>query len=171
MRALTENQRAFVMTYLETGGTNATRAAIAAGYGGSDGSAAVAAHRLVHNPKVQAAIKEIAEGRIRAGVLLGASVLLEIAGDPGHKDRLRAAEALMDRGGMLLVRETKVTVEHKDPSVEATIARIRMMAEAMNMDPRPLLTHAGVPQDIIDAEFSVVQTTPTEDDEWTVHPA
>lgn len=160
MRQLTGNQQNYVWALVENGG-DPTKAAAVSGFGGTDLSRRQAVHRLTHDPKVQSAIREVAEARIRAGVLLGASVLVEIASDPLHKQRLKAAEALLDRGGMMLVRETKMTVEHKDPSVEATIARIRALAEGMGMDARPLLLNAGVPQNVVDAEFEVVQVGST----------
>jgi phage terminase small subunit len=156
MQALTENQRNFVFAYVELGGQEAERAAAAAGYGGTPGSLAVASHRLMHNPKVLAAIKEVADERLRTGALLGASVLIEIAQNSLHKDRFKAAVELLNRAGLMVVTEHKVTVEHKDPTTLATIARIRALAAGMGMDAKPLLLSAGVPQHIIDAEFEVI---------------
>jgi phage terminase small subunit len=170
MSQLTENQRAFVWALVETGGDE-TKAAILAGYGGTPGSRDVAVHRLMHNTKVLLAIKEVAEATIKGGALLGAAALVEIVRDPSHKDRLRAADMLLNRSGLIVIQEHKMVVEHRDQSVESIVARIRAMAEGMNVDPRPLLISAGVPQDIIDAEFEVVSTTGyEEDDEWTVRP-
>jgi phage terminase small subunit len=155
MAQLTENQQNFVWALVQTGGDNSKAAALA-GIGGTPDARSVAVYRLTHSPKVQAAIKEVAEGQIRGSAFLGAAALMEIAADPLHKDRAKAAIEIMNRSGMLVVQETKVTVEHKNPDINATVARIRALAEGMHMDAKPLLLQAGVPQDIIDAEFEVV---------------
>lgn len=155
MSELTENQQNFVWALVQAGG-DATRGALLAGFGGNDNSRSVAVHRLMHNPKVLAAIKEVAEQEIKGIAFVAAAALREIVSDPGHKDRLRAIDMTLNRAGLIVVQEHKVTHETKDPSIEAVVARIRALATDMQIDPRPLLLGAGVPQDVIDAEFEEV---------------
>lgn len=170
MSQLTDNQQNYVWALVETGGDE-PRAADLAGYGGTTGSRDVALHRLRHNPKVLAAIKEVAEAEIKSLAFLGAKALREIVNDPGHKDRLKAADMVLNRSGLLVIQETKVMVEHKNPDIASTVARVRALALGMGMDPKLLLLQAGVPMDIIDAEFEEIKQLPApEEDMWTVKP-
>lgn len=114
MLAITPNQRRFVVALLETGGTDETLAARMAGYGGTDIAARTAAYRLAHNPKVQAAIREEADRRLRAGAVLGASAIREIAGDKMHKDRFKAAVELLNRSGLIVETQHRLTIEKVD---------------------------------------------------------
>lgn len=165
MRAILPKQRAFVLALLDIGGQDNSKAAGLAGYGGTPGSTRVQAHRLAHDPAILEAIKEEANKRLHSGAILGASVLLEIAKDPLHKDRLKAANALLDRGGLMVATQHKVTVEHtaKDADV---IQQIKAFAVELGIDPIKLLGSAGV---VIDAEFTPVETA-VETDEWSVGP-
>lgn len=160
MRALPETQRRFVVAFLETGGTNATKAAALAGYGSSDASQRVAGHRLSHNPRVAAAIKEEADKRLRTGAILGASVLIEIAQNPTHKDRFKAAVELLNRGGLIVQTEHKVTVvdERSDKEIED---RVVALAGKLGIDPKKLLGAAfsGREADVIEAEYEEVGTS------------
>lgn len=153
MIALNPQQRAFVFAYVETGGQDATRAALMAGYSmTNDNARRVTAHRLAHDPRVQAAIKEVADARLRQGAILGAEVLIAIAGDPTHKDRMKAAVELLNRSG-LLVTPTVNHVHRSEDDVDR-VQRIVNMATQLGLDPRELLGSAGV---TVDAEFKVVQ--------------
>jgi phage terminase small subunit len=81
-------------------------AAVAAGYAPS--SAHVSASRLLNRETVLKAIRENAEKQLSAGVAVGARVLLELAESAKTDDvRLRAATALLDRGGMQLIRQSE----------------------------------------------------------------
>src|SRR5689334_1563173 len=81
-------------------------AAIAAGY--SAKSAHGIASQLLNRPRVLDAIRAAAEKRINAGVAIAAKVLLELAEKAKSEDvRLRAAQALLDRGGMQLIRQSE----------------------------------------------------------------
>jgi len=159
MKALSKPQRTFVSVYLEQGGANAERAAAAAGYGGTAGSLAQAAHRLTHNLRVQAAMKEEAEKRLKAGSILASSVLIEIASDRMHKDRFKAAVELLNRAGLIVQTEHKVIVEDNrltDEIVQGIVA----MAERLQIDPKKLLgsvpTTTAEPKDVVDAEYTEV---------------
>lgn len=151
---LTEMQKRFVCAMLETGGQNDAEAARLAGYSDVGDCAKVRAYKLLRNPLILAAIREESEKRIQAGVGLGASVLVEIARDPLHKDRLKAAESLLNRGGLQIV--TKHEITHKDerstPELEAAVIE---MARRLGVDPVKLLGYD--PATVQDAEFTEVQ--------------
>lgn len=163
---LLPQQRAFVRALIATGGGDNTKAARLAGYGGTNPqSAHVQASRLAHNPKVVEAIREEAERTIRASVALGAGVLVEIAKDAMHKDRFKAANALLDRGGMLLVQKSEVLHHHLTDEKSVT-ERITVLAERLGLDPVLLLGNVGSPVGrlaslsgpVVDAEFTEVST-------------
>lgn len=162
MRALSQSQRRFVLALLETGAQDNTVAAGMAGYGGTEGSRKVAAHRLAHNPKVQAAIKEEADRRLRAGALLAASALVEIAGNSMHKDRFKASVELLNRAGLVVRTEHKVIVEDNRLSDEIEQGIIAL-AQRIGVDPTRLLgsgskaaQKANAKQLAIDGEYTEV---------------
>jgi len=152
MRELSEPQRRFVLAMVEMGTDNYTAAARVAGYGGTDGATLVAAHRLSHNPAVQAAIREEADRRLRAGAILAASALIEIVADKSHKDRFKAADRLLERAGMLVENINRTIVEdHRtDKEIEQAII---LMARRNGLDPQKLL---GRPLAPIEGEFEEV---------------
>lgn len=150
MAELTPKQQKFVRAMLETGGHNHMRCAQAAGFTGNANTLRVTGHRLAHDTKVLAALREEADKRIRTGAVLGASVLLEIAGNPTHKDRYKAAVELLNRSGLQVVTEHKVTVD-RGGSEKQMIDRIGAMATQLGIDPKQLL--GG----FIDATFEEVK--------------
>lgn len=162
MRALTEGQKAFVIALIEQGGRNHARAAQIAGFGSTDNATAVSAHRLAHDPRVLEAIREEADKRLQANVLLGASVLVEIAMDPSHKDRMKAADRLMDRGGMIVETQHRVVVENDNrPIAELRAAVLEQLRTAFGEEAKlpPALTAP------IDGEYTEVdiEADPLED--------
>lgn len=173
MRAILPKQRAFVIAYIESGGQNASKAARLAGYGHTPTSSRVAANRLIHDEKVMAAIKAEADRQIHASVLMGAKVLQEIAADPLHKDRLKAATQLLDRGGLLLATQHNVNLNVRTPEGDKTVIdQIRVLAGQMGLDPQALLGRAGkglakleppAAEEAIDADFDVVEDAPSFD--------
>lgn len=160
MTALTPLQRAWVRALVDTGG-NATKAAGEAGYGADaatpaqkQNACAVAGYANARNPKVQDAIREEAGHRLYSGALIGASVLIEIASDPQHKDRLKAATKLLDHNGYQIIAQQEIKVTHT-PDNRETVAKIVEFAQKMGLDPKQLLGQYGV---TIDADFKVVDT-------------
>lgn len=151
MRALTDKQRLFVIGLLECGG-NQTQAYARAGYKGDDASLRSASCRLAHDPKIRAAVFEEAQARMDASGILATSVLVEIAQDSMHRDRLKAALAILDRIGLHARTEHKITVTKEDDAEK--IMQIRLLAEKLGMDGKKLLGAAG---HTIDAEFSEVK--------------
>lgn len=146
MRALSPQQRAFVLAYVEDGKANNSAAARAAGYGDTSPTveqaktaAKVAGWRLIHDPRVLAAIRELAQSRLNASAYHAANVLVEIAEDPTHKDRFRAAEMLMNRAGMIVATEQKVVHEHRVEHRSTILERIEALASKHGIDPARLL--------------------------------
>lgn len=160
MLALNPQQRAFVLAHVALGGEDATKAARAAGYGGDNPtSVKVQAYRLTHSPKVRLAIKEIAESKIHAQAAYGAQVLVEIARDPTHKDRYKAATEIMNRSGMMVVQKVEHDHIHRAEDDAEKVRRIVLFAQQMGMDPRKLLGGAKELQGVtLDAQFEIVDT-------------
>lgn len=143
MRALLPKQRAFVRAMVMTGGGNHTRAATMAGYGGSNPeSVRATAYRLAHSPMVLQAIREVADAEIRSNILVGTAVLVEIAQNPHHKDRLKAAQALLDRGGLIVAQQLNVNISDETSNGDV-VDRIRILATQLGVDPSTLLGRAG----------------------------
>lgn len=153
MTALEPQQRAWVLAYLETGCRSATEAARLAGYapGGAPQSVRMAGHRLKNDEKVLAAIKELAEKRVKSGAYLAMSVLREIAEDPTHKDRFKAAVEMLNRAGMIVVQKQEVEHKHLMDAREVA-AGIRQFAKELGLDETKLLGAAGY----TDVDFEVV---------------
>jgi phage terminase small subunit len=145
MRALTPKQQAFVVNYLEYPTSTATRAAKRAGYeittGKSGAGPKVSAWRNLRHPKILAAIQEELHKRFHGDAVIGRRVLLEIALNKTHPHQLKAALALLDRGGFHSMSEQKITVDHRDMTGEAMIERIKALCAELNMDPVKLIGH------------------------------
>ena len=163
MKRLNERQRAFVTYMLDFGGRNNTRAALAAGYGGTSDSVRVHAHRLAHDPNIQAAIKEEGEKRLNSSSIMAVNILLDIADDPGteNKDKLKAVEMILNRTGLHAKTEHKVAVTHTDETSAEMIKRIEVMASGLGIDPKKLLGNA-----VVEGEFEILDelAIETEDD-------
>jgi len=137
MLKLTERQRRFVMELKcgPVGYGSEVRAAKAAGYGtptSSDNYLRFAAHDVLHNPKVQDALREVGGKLIRAAAFQSIRNTEAIANDLNHRDCLRANLALLDRG---FPTETfhHITVQKTTPEMlvvasEKVLARIAELA-------------------------------------------
>lgn len=156
MAELTERQQRFVTALVETGGQDYTQCARLAGYTDSgSGAIQVAGWRLAHNPKVLAAIREMAELQLRAGALLGASAMIEIARDPMHKDRLKAADRLMERAGMLVVQRSEHVIEDRRETKEI-LAGLKDLAARAGIPLDTIIGKRGAAE-AIDGEFTEVE--------------
>jgi hypothetical protein len=69
--------------------------------------------------------------------------------------RLRAAQTIMDRGGMAIQSEQKITIKREDNSGEQ-IERIVKLAKNLGLDPQALLGQYGVK---VDAGGLVIEGT------------
>lgn len=157
MEALTDRQRNYVVALVEQGGSRAPLAYMKAT--GCTLESAQANYWRMNTPAVYAAIREEADKRLRAGALLGASVLVEIAEDSMHKDRFKAAARLLDQAGLIVATEHKVTVEDKRSTGEITKA-IMNLAKQAGVDPRTLLGDSA--ELIEDAVFVEVEPESSE---------
>jgi phage terminase small subunit len=149
---LTDMQKRFVTAMIVVGAKRdyGAEAARLAGY--EPKWARQKAYELMHHPKVLAAIRREADLKLQASVLLGTQVLEEIALDEKHKDRLKAATELLNRGGMMLIQRVEHT--HKDDRTAAELVNfIRTLAVRNGMDPQKLLGHT---EEVEDADYDEV---------------
>lgn len=168
MRSLNERQRRFVDYLLESGTSNISRAARAAGYSGNDNTIYVTASRLAHDPKIQAAIREESGRRLNTGSIMAVSRLLSIAESSiDQKTALRAIEMILNRTGLHATSEHKVDVTHRTGEEADMVKRVGQLATALGLDPSKLLGNIGYdmplekPKVVIDGEFEEVVEEPS----------
>lgn len=164
-RKLTQKQRRFLHHYLSLGGVNATRAAVLAGYEGGRDGASVTAHRLLRNPVILSELRDLAEKKLKANVAMAASVLEELATSAKNEAvRLKAAETLLDRGGLMLAtiskHEITVTNSRTDKEllerVEQLTRELGLGAKVIEQPPpqiQPLPAINAMPGQVTDAEL------------------
>lgn len=166
MLELPDIEQQFVVALIQNGG-NQTRAALAAGYGttsnagSTDQIARNAGWRLAHRPRVIAAIREQAEKMLQAGVIRAGQILNDLMENGDPKVAMKAAEAVLDRGGMQIVHKQQIEVTDNRTATEL-MAFIREAAAEQGLDPKKLLGQAGVGAEIIDAEFTEVLVASSE---------
>lgn len=159
MRALTEKQQRFVLAMFSRPTGTATGWVKAAGYSNSEGGFRVTAHRLMHDPKVSAAVQEFASQHLSVvGPALSLGVLMKIARTKDHKDQFKAAAALANRSGFHETTEHRVLVTRMDRTGEGALARIKAAAELLGVDPTTLLGENAPMKQI---EGKVVDVTAT----------
>jgi phage terminase small subunit len=137
MLELTQRQRDFVLAYCAFPQASGTDLARMAGYSGGTGSQGwrSQASRLLRAPEIIAAIHECLTKTYRGrGAAIAQDVMLTIAQDKKHKDQLKAAAMLADRGGFAAMMEQKVTVEHRDQTSEAILNRISLALKRLGLD-------------------------------------
>jgi hypothetical protein len=175
MRALTDKQRKFVQAALASPESNPTDWARLAGYkdkGGGASNIRVCAHGLMHDPRIEAAIVEIARSSFTTGgVALAASNLLRIARDQKHPRNYDATIAIMNRVGMHEKSEHVVKVSRPDD--QQMLEMVARLANELGVDPSTLIganTTAGEVhrQKLIDvtptqAKVPVVESDPFEE--------
>ena len=139
MRELTALQRNFVKAYILSPTAHGTDIARTAGYAGNNKTMSVTAYHTSHNPKVLAAIREELEKSFSADAAVGRRVLLEVALDKEHPQQIKAAEALLNRGGFPATSAQKIHVTHSDLTGPAMIERITALCLELSLDPQKLL--------------------------------
>lgn len=95
--------------------------------------------RLLHDERVQEAVREVAQRQLRTLAPLAVKVFEDVARNPqvAPGDRVRAAQAIADRTGLHAVTETvKTTRIGQDPNQNIRIAD---MAKALGIDVSVLL--------------------------------
>jgi hypothetical protein len=139
MRGLTERQQNFVMGALADPEGNPTDWARLAGYtdNGKTGIR-VLAHRLMRDPRIEAAIVEIARSHFTTGgAALAANNLLRIARDQKHPKHYDATLAIMNRVGMHEKSEHVVKVSRPDD--QQMLEMVARLANELGVDPSTLI--------------------------------
>jgi phage terminase small subunit len=156
MKELTEHQQNFVIAMTEMGVSEPTAAARLAGYGGTDQSTKTAAKRLMRNPAVLAGLREEADKFLRGSVVIAARALQEIALDRNHRDRLKAADMLLNRADLIVKTTHEVIVTDKR-TPDDVVAQIIEIARRTGQDPKALLGYdPKLP--VVEAEFVEVSS-------------
>ena len=160
MQALNDRERAYVVALVTAGGSE-VQAALAAGYGEDSpthddrmNAANQAAWRLRRKPTILAAMKEEAEKRLHAGVVLASEALIAMVKDPLNKHHFKAVDRLLAHSGLIIATRHEVDVKHTvvPQTDEELLARIKVLSQRIGVDPATLLPAP------IDAEFTVVDT-------------
>jgi hypothetical protein len=120
--ACTPQERVFIQTYCEGGGTYGSIAAAvrAAEYGTESSSAKSIGNigqRLLQYPRIVAGIAAYTKTQIRSLAPLAVAAVRTIVDDPTHKDRLKAANSILERIDPVVTKH-EVTVEHIDHNAE-----------------------------------------------------
>lgn len=157
MKKLTSRQKKLVLEYLDSGAPLA-ECARRVGYKDPHHSG----YQNMRLEKVQAAVAEEAERRLAGSAGLGIKIMQEIANDPTHKDRFRAATALIAGAGLAPVAKQEITVTKIDQSKERVVEELKLLAAQLGPDARRLLTNAN----ITDAVFEEVNDLAPDGEEW-----
>lgn len=155
MAACSELQRKFIVALVELGADNYTRAALMTGHFSTEASAQAWSSRMMHSQKVLSGLREHTELAIKGDVHLARRALMEIAKDPLHKDRLKAAVELFNRNGMIVETVQRHIVQDDRETKEIIRSAIEYAKQA-GVDPKALLGNSFNEKDFIDAEFTEV---------------
>lgn len=151
MRDLTDLQRRFVWAMAMTPGIAHWRAAEIAGYQGGQDVTKVSACRLMQQDKILRAIHDLSGKRMGAAALQAADFLVAVFADTAAplKERIKAAESVLDRVGLGSEQNINVNHNHTDNTGKAMMERIRELADrckddlkAMGIDPQRLVASA-----------------------------
>lgn len=144
---LTERQQRFIIALLQYGAGKGKRSmcARAAGYEGDDATIAVTAHRLFHDKKVQAALRQVASTELISTSLMAIETIRSLAeNSTDEKVKLKAAIELADRTGFAV--EQVINVKHEDVNKSAADTLEQMVIiclrkpEYIDMIPEPRRT-------------------------------
>lgn len=116
--------------------------------------------RLAHDPRIQAALLEEALKLIRVDGVKALHALREIAFDKraAHRDRLKAIEMILSRGGFAAVTHHQIDVVHK---TDAQLKQeLLAMADELGMGADAKAKLIGGP--VTDAEFVEIVDPPTD---------
>jgi phage terminase small subunit len=159
MLACNAAQRRFAMAAVQYPLAKDYEIARAAGYSDfSHGALRVTAHRLFHDEKVLAAIRECADKEIRGSAMLGVATMKKIARLDGHRDQLKAAQTLVGLGGFTIEQRVSVKQEFRDTTDRGSEDRIKLAAKklaALGFDPVMLLAALEAP--VVEGEFAEVK--------------
>jgi uncharacterized protein (DUF2164 family) len=124
----------------------------------------VTAHRLFHDERMLAALRELGEYYLRTGVSDALSVIDEIMRDTKHKDRLKAAQVVINYSHPIQTTH-HVTVEHVDDRRMLEFAL--KLAEEMGVEAGKLI--GRVDGKLIEHDAGEVSSSP--DDSRTESPS
>ena len=155
MKACTAAQRRFAIAAVMYPLAKDFQIARAAGYSDrSHGSLRVTAHRLFHDEKVLAAIRECADREVRSGAMLAVATIKKIIRNDAHRDQFKAAQWLAGMNGQVVAQNINVNQTVRDESGAALLGEIKKLAERLGVPVQQLLTKPAAP--VVDAEFSEV---------------
>lgn len=159
MTALSDRQRAFVLNWNNGGGDNGAECARNAGYSDQGDAAKVQAHRMLHDPRIQAAIREDISARFTGDLAETKRLLDEIAQNPQHKDQLKALITRLHHAGLVerTVTEHTGTIEL---TYEQRIDKLHQLAVQAGKKPEDFLPPGTT---ISDAEFVEVPQVTLDD--------
>jgi phage terminase small subunit len=161
MLALNLAMRAFVYAFVHFG-SNRAEAARRAGYSrNKQENAKVVAYGLWRRGDVQAAILEESRKVLRSEGPKSIRTLAEIRDNKTNeaKDRIKAAESLLNRGGLNSVSEHHHVVEHTLTD-EQRDRRILSLARELGLSDGEAAKLLMAPENVVDAEFVEVPKTP-----------
>ena len=159
---LTRRQADFAREFVLNGGKRAA-AARAAGY--SEVGVRVEANRLLRLPAVLDAVRKESEGALHASVALGQAVLAELAEHAESETvRLAAAQALLDRGGLQLVKRSEQVITVTDNRTDAELlAHARRLASSLGMSSAITLDGDALVRTVAPALAAPMETLPLAD--------
>jgi phage terminase small subunit len=160
MRALpSDRHRAFVLALYQVkpGHGAHVKAAKLAGFGSSTSSAkswSVIASRLAHDEKIQEAMREEDEKRIRASAPRAVRALGHLIETPDHRDHVKAIGMVLDRVHPVeMTHHLKVDHTHEIVASKEVLDRIRELTLMVGLDPQALPPMIdGTCEDITDAK-------------------
>lgn len=155
MAALVPRQRRFVETYLAQGGKHLERAYIEAGYTGDGISLRMHARALINSEKVQAALLEESRKRLVTHGPAAIETVLEVMNDPttSKKDRLSAADRILNRGG-LHARTEHIVQQTHTLDLAALTNKAKLLAAELGVDISSALpAMKALPAPAVDAQF------------------
>lgn len=156
MLACNPAQRRFALAAVMFPFAKDWQVAKAAGYSDrSHGALRVTAHRLFHDAKVLAAIRECADQEVRSGAMLAVATIKKIVRNDDHRDQFKAAAWLAGMNGQVVAQNINVNQTVRDESSKAILARIEALADRLGVPVAGLITAKPVPA-VVDAEFEEV---------------
>jgi phage terminase small subunit len=162
MKAIKPQWRRFVHLYLAEGGRNATRAYIDAGFGSATKDARKHASKLLHDDRVQEALREETKKMLVGAAPLAYGVVNEVLQGAGSaKDKLTAAKMVFDRTGFIAATEHRVHQTSITLSAEQLHLEISAFAKELGLDASKFLNTLPAEPLAIEADYDDVTYAPT----------
>jgi phage terminase small subunit len=145
MRALSEKQQRFIYAMLADPHGTQSDWAKAAGYSTKSDSHHVAACRMMQDPRITAAMQEVAKQHLGGnGPALAVRNLLTIAKNEKHPKHYDASLAILNRTGMSEKTEHTVRVEHTSDA--HMVEMVKRLALEMGMPSEKLIGANALPK-------------------------